>query len=220
MVRETHRSATNSFQEIMARADRAFAASATPIARRADGKGRRQRAIAIAGAVLLAAVICLAPISRPQPAPAGWRAPGVEGLDRARVERRAAAAIARWQQEQGRNGGAQDRPGEWPTKASVQPADLHDGFYSGRATLRSDDHVVAFKVKVTDGIGMGTESRPDCGTAPILLEISPSGEVSGMMLIFGSTCRKTELAIRGRAGGGTLRLRLGSQFLELSKAED
>jgi hypothetical protein len=41
-----------------------------------------------------------------------------------------------------------------------------------------------------------------------------------MVLMFGSTCLKTELAIRGRAVVGTLRLRLGNQYLELSKPDD
>ncbi|HYR64759.1 MAG TPA: hypothetical protein VEP47_01460, partial [Reyranella sp.] len=79
--------------------------------------------------------------------------------------------------------------------------------------------VVTFKIRVTNGIGSGTQSRLDCGTAPIALKISPSGQVSGMALIFGSTCLKTELAIRGRAVAETLRLTLGSQFLELSPAD-
>ncbi len=38
--------------------------------------------------------------------------------------------------------------------------------------------------------------------------------------MFSSTCLKTEMAIWGRAIGGTLQLRLGNQYLELSKAND
>jgi len=188
--------------------------TAMPGAAWSEGKWRRRGVIAIAWAVLLAGAVHLSLAPRPQAAPA------VEGLDRLRLEQRAAAALARWQREHGQSGGGQDEPGDGPTKANVQPADADDGLYAGVATLRSDDHVVTFKVRVTNGSGSGTESRPDCGTAPMALRISRSGEVSGMMLIFGSTCLKTELAIRGRAAGGTLRLRLGSQFVDLSKPDD
>jgi hypothetical protein len=73
---------------------------------------------------------------------------------------------------------------------------------------------------VTNGVGAGALSRLDCGTAPLSLRISPLGDIAGMVLMFGSTCLKTELAIRGRAVVGTLRLRLGNQYLELSKPDD
>jgi hypothetical protein len=49
------------------------------------------------------------------------------------------------------------------------------------------------------------------------LTISLSGDVSGMVLVFGSTCVKTELAVRGRAVGRALSLRLGGEYLELSR---
>ena len=47
-----------------------------------------------------------------------------------------------------------------------------------------------------------------------------TGSVTGLALMFSSTCLKTEMAIRGRAIGGTLQLRLGNQYLELSKPSD
>jgi hypothetical protein len=54
----------------------------------------------------------------------------------------------------------------------------------------------------------------------MVLRIAPTGEVSGMVLIFGESCIKTELTIRGRPGAGMLMLRLGSQYVELSKCGD
>jgi len=39
------------------------------------------------------------------------------------------------------------------------------------------------------------------------------------MLIFGSTCLRTELAVRGHAVPGTLRLRFGGQYVELVKQD-
>ena len=188
------------------------AAAATTITTPDEGKRRGRWAIAIAGAMLAAVVVYLASAPRPPPAPAGL------GVERLQLERRAAAAFSRWQQAL--NGGEQDDADDEPANPdNAPPADAYAGLYTGTATTRADSHVVTFKVKVTNGIGAGTQSRLDCGTAPVALKISPSGDVSGMALMFGSTCLKTELAIRGRAVAGTLRLRLGSQFLELSPAD-
>lgn len=188
------------------------AATATTITAPDEGKRRGRWAIAIAGAMLAAVVVYLASAPRPPPAPAGL------GVERLQLERRAAAAFSRWQQAL--NGGEQDDADDEPANPdNAPPADAYDGLYTGTATTRADSHLVTFKVKVTNGIGAGTQSRLDCGTAPVALKISPSGDVSGMALMFGSTCLKTELAIRGRAVAGTLRLRLGGQFLELSPAD-
>jgi hypothetical protein len=172
--------------------------------------------MAVAGGVLATIVIYLASAS----ALAGLGMPDVQGIERLQLERRAAAAFSRWLQASGRNGGELDEADDQPANpANAPPANAYDGLYTGTATTRADSHVVTFKVRVTNGIGSGTQSRLDCGTAPVALKISPSGNVSGMALIFGSTCLKTELAIRGRAVAGTLRLRLGGQFLELSPTD-
>ena len=55
------------------------------------------------------------------------------------------------------------------------------------------------------------------GVAPVTFRVSSTGNVTGLALMSSSTCLKTEMAIRGRAIGGTLQLRLGNQYLELSK---
>jgi hypothetical protein len=171
--------------------------------------------VAIAAGVLAAAVIYLASAS----ALAGLGVPGAQSIESLQLERRAVAAFSRWLQVSGRAGGELEEADDQPANpANAPPADAYDGLYAGTATTRADSHVVTFKVKVTDGIGSGTQSRPDCGAAPVALKVSPSGHVSGMALVFGSTCRKTELTIRGRAVAGTLQLRLGSQYLELSPA--
>jgi hypothetical protein len=172
--------------------------------------------VAIAAGVLAAAVIYLASAS----ALAGLGVPGAQSIESLQLERRAVAAFSRWLQVSGRAGGELDEADDQPANpANAPPADAYDGLYTGTATTRADSHLVTFRVKVTNGIGSGTQSRLDCGTAPVALKVSPSGKVSGMALVFGSTCLKTELAIRGRAVAGTLRLRLGSQFLELSPAD-
>lgn len=146
-------------------------------------------------------------------APPSWRAAAAATFDQDFLERRAEAAIKRWPREH-------DEPDDEPANVeNIGPADAHDGIYAGTATMRAAIHVVTFKVRVANGVGAGTQSRLDCGVAPLALRISPSGKVSGMVLIFGSTCLKTELAIRGQAVGDTLLLRIGNQHLELAKLD-
>jgi hypothetical protein len=191
------------------------AAAATPAPAPDAEKLKRRWTVAIAGGVLAAAVIYLASAS----ALAGLGVPGAQSIESLQLERRAVAAFSRWLQVSGRAGGELDEADDQPANpANAPPADAYDGLYAGTATTQADSHVVTFKVKVTNGLGSGTQSRPDCGTTPVALKVSPSGHVSGMALVFGSTCRKTELAIRGRAVAGTLQLRLGSQYLELAPA--
>ncbi len=196
------------------------AKAATAIAPSDAGKRKGRWAIAIAGGMLAAVVVWLASAHRPPPALVGRGVPGPESVERLQLERRAAAAFLHWLQSQGQHGAEQDEADDQAANpANAPPADAYDGLYAGTGTTRADSHVGTFKVKVTNGIGSGTQSRLDCGTAPVALKISRLGQVSGMALIFGSTCLKTELSIRGRAVAGTLRLMLGSQFVELSAAD-
>lgn len=172
---------------------------------------RRQRlrlwAGTIAGIVLLITVLLLVP------PPAGWRVEAAEPFDRRLLERRAEAALTYWRRS------AADPDDESANAENVGPRDAYDGLYAGTATTKAAMHPMKLRVNVSNGVGLGTQSRPDCGTAALSLRISPSGDVSGLMLIFGSTCLKTELAIRGRAVGGALLLRLGSQYVELARQD-
>ena len=181
------------------------------------GKRKGRWTVAIAGSVLAAAVIYLASAS----ALAGLGLPGAQSIESLQLERRAVAAFSRWLQVSGRAGGELDEADDQPANpANAPPADAYDGLYAGMTTTRLEGRVVTFKLKVTNGIGSGTQSQRECGTAPIALKVSPFGNVSGMALMFSSTCLKTELAIRGRALGSTLLLQLGSEYLELSKPND
>jgi hypothetical protein len=178
----------------------------------------RRKAVAIAWMVLLAGAFCLALTSRPPVAPAASRLPvRAEGLSRLELEERAETAMARWQQDQ--NGELNEPDGDAKPPDSAPSTNAYDGVYAGAATMRADGRPVTFSVKVTNGIGSGTQMRRDCGSAPLSLRISAWGDVSGMVLIFSSTCLKTELAIRGRAVGGTLLLRVGNQFVDLTKRD-
>lgn len=161
----------------------------------------------IAGIALLILVLLLVP------PPAGWRVEAAEPFDRRLLELRAAAALAYWHPS------AAEPDDEAANADNSGPADAYDGLYAGSATTRAAIHPVTFKVTVANGVGRGTQSRPDCGAAQVVLRISPAGTVSGMALIFGSTCLKTELAIRGRAVGGALLLRVGTQYVELARQD-
>ena len=170
-------------------------------------------AFVLAAPLAIAMWLALAPPSRPALATA--HAAVTERFDRGQLERRAEAAFVRWQQVLG----LPDEHDGWANAGSLQQADVPDGLYTG-ATMRADGGDVTFEVGMAGGIGAGTQSRVGCGTAPMALRITPAGEVSGMVLIFGESCVKTELTIRGRAGAGVLMLRLGSQYVELSKRDD
>ena len=191
------------------------AAAALPLSARGASQRLGRWLSAVAWALLVMVVVYFATMPRPLPK----AAPGseVERLDRRLHERQAESAVARWHQGRGEPDEAEDEPAN---AESLPPADSYDGVYAGTATMRPDSHTITLRLKVLNGVGSGTQSRLDCGTAPIALRISPAGDVSGMVLIFSATCLKTELAIRGRAVGGLLQLRLGSQYVELGKAAD
>lgn len=197
------------------------AAAAMPFPARGDGR-RRRRGLAFAWSLLVLALVGMAHlvlVTQPQPAAATGRVPNVRDLDRAVLERRSEAAFARWQREEEQDDGGTD---DVPANAdNALPVDVNDGLYAGTSTMKgAGGHVVTFRVEVIQGIGSGTQSRLDCGVAPVTLKISSTGEVRGLALIFSATCLKTELAIRGRAQGRTLQLRLGSQYLELTRRGD
>lgn len=177
---------------------------------------RDERSMRGAGAILGTALVlggiyvALAP--RPSPAAAGWHAPA-EVVNPVLPERRAEAALERWRSPHE----IDDEPANLE---NAGPIDAHDGRYVGMVTTRADGRVVTIRLKVTNGIGSGTQIQRECGVAPITLRVSSTGNVTGLALMFSSTCLKTEMAIRGRAIGGTLQLRLGNQYLELSKSSD
>lgn len=176
--------------------------------RHGNGRAKRPRltvwSATIAGIALLIAGLLMAG------APAGGRGAAAATFDPPVLEQRAKYAVAHWLSEPE----SEDEPAN---SDNAGPGNVHDGLYAGTATTRVAIHVVTFKVKVANGLGTGTQSRLDCGVAPLSLRISPSGRVTGMVLIFNATCLKTELAIRGQAVGNVLLLRLGNQNLELTK---
>lgn len=195
----------------------ASAAAARPLTAPDDGKGAGRWVGAIALAMMLTGGGYLLVGPRPPPASAVWHASAEKARDPAVLQRRAEAAMERWQLTLGEADEVHDEPAN-PDNAA--PADSHDGTYAGTATTRPDGRVVTFKLKVTGGVGAGILIQRECGASPITLKVSPTGSVSGLALMSGSTCLRTELAIRGRAIGDTLQLRLGNQYLKLSKFSD
>ncbi len=145
---------------------------------------------------------------------AAWYVPAAKVPDTEQLEKRAEVANGLWPRQS-------DETNDEPLNADyAEPTDAHDGVYVGVATTRAEGRLVTFRLKVTRGVGSGTQSQRECGVAPVALTVSSTGKVTGLALMFSSTCLKTEMAIRGRAIGGTLQLRLGNQHLELSRASD
>jgi hypothetical protein len=171
----------------------------------------RRIAAIVARVSFLLGAACLALTPWPSSALAAWRAPALKLPDAGLLEKRAEAAIGLWQQDPDES---DDEP---QTSDNAEPVDAHDGLYVGTVTTRADARIVMIKLKVANGVGLGTQSQRECGVAPISLRVSPTGSVTGLALMFSSTCLRTETAIRGRAIGGTLQLRLGNQYLVLSK---
>ena len=174
---------------------------------------RRTGAI-VTWVVLLLAASYLASAAWQSTALAAWYVPSAKAFDRAELEMRAEGAIRVWSR-------SSDETDDEPANAeNAEPISTFDGVYVGTVTTRAEGRVVTFKLKVANGVGSGTLVQRECGVTPITLKVSPTASVTGLALMFSSTCLKTEMAVRGRAVGGTLQLRLGNQYLELSRASD
>jgi len=174
-------------------------------------------------AVFVAALVALGVfhlVDAPRSPPQVTNVPRLTAEELQRLQQHAVAAFALWQERRAREEAEPDEPADHETKAgNATPTDDYDGVYTGALSMRADGHIANIAVRVSNGVGSGTHNRLDCGTAPVSLRISSSGDISGVMLIFGSTCLRTELAVRGHAVPGTLRLRLGSQYVELVKRD-
>jgi hypothetical protein len=195
----------------------ASAEAARPIPQ--DNRKRTSLRLAvIVAALVVLGVFHLAGTGRSPPAVTN--VPRLTAEELQRLQQQAVAAFAFWQERRAQKEAEQDEPADQDAKADdATPTDDYDGFYTGALSMRADGHIASIAVRVSHGVGSGTQNRLDCGTAPVSLRISSSGGVSGRMLSFGSTCLRSEFAIRGRAVAGTLLLRFGSQYVELVKRD-
>ena len=123
----------------------------------------------IAWAALLLGGIYLAVAPRPSPAASGLAALAAELLDPALFERRAEAALERWRP-------SHETDDEPANAENTEPIDAHDGLYVGMATTRADGRVVTIELKVTNGIGAGTQIQRECGATPIALKDLAHGQ--------------------------------------------
>jgi class 3 adenylate cyclase len=195
----------------------ASAAAARPIPQ--DNRNRTSLWLAVLVAALVALGVFYL-VDVPRAPPAVTNVPRLTAEELERLQQHAVAAFALWQEQRAQEEAEPDEPADQDTKAdNAAPTDDHDGFYTGVLSMRADGHIANIAIRVSHGVGSGTHNRLDCGTAPVSLRISSSGDISGVMLIFGSTCLRTELAIRGHAVAGTLRLRFGRQYVELVKRD-
>ena len=190
---------------------------ADAVDRSADGKKRRSRwAVAIAGSALAAVGSMLASAS----ALARLGVPGAESIEGLQLERRAVAAFSRWLQASVRAGGERDdadEPASEPPPTRRQSMPTTASMRGQRRRKPPPRRHLQGQGDQRHWLGNAEPGRLRHGAAGA--KVAPSGQVSGMALVFSSTCRRTELAIGGRAVAGTLLLRLGGQFVELSPAD-
>src|SRR5262249_40449463 len=91
------------------------------------------------------------------------------------LQEHAAAAFVLWQKGEGQEEAEPDEPANTLVKAAnAAPSDDYDGLYTGSVTRRADGHVCTTTGMVTHGVGVGTQSRLDCGATPVSLKISSS----------------------------------------------
>lgn len=100
-----------------------------------------------------------------------------------------------------------------PVAATVAPAaGPFDGGYSGPFVFSGGAASVgpafgrSVSVRVLNGTGTGTIESVHCGSAPVSLVISPSGDITGQASSFDLNCSKITQSIQGRAAGGQLDL--------------
>ena len=98
-----------------------------------SSRASTRRGGAIACAALLLGGVYLAVAPRPSPAAAGRPALATELLDPVLRERRAEAALERWQQWPGAPDDADDEPAN---AENGEPVDAYDGLYVGMVTTR------------------------------------------------------------------------------------
>src|SRR5262245_4395977 len=102
---------------------------------------------------------------------AAWYMPAAKNPDTAQLEKLAEGAIGVWHRQS-------DETDDEPLNAdNAEPVDAHDGVYAGVVTTKAEGRLVTFRLKVTNGIGSGTQSQRECGVAPVVLKVSTTGNV-------------------------------------------
>ncbi|MSP76285.1 MAG: hypothetical protein EXR12_09130 [Rhodospirillaceae bacterium] len=99
-----------------------------------------------------------------------------------------------------------------PAAAPAEAAGSYDGAYGGSfnptSTAMGGISGLPMTVRVSAGSGTGTITHPQCGSGPVSLRISPTGEVTGEARGFDRTCSAMTLSVRGRIANRQLQLNL------------
>lgn len=153
-----------------------------------------------------------------------------EALIRAQAERRHAEAELARKAEEAKAHAAT----VVPSPATPPPAEpsagstTFDGSYRGtfdqNGIRPGDSGPRGMMLQVTGASGSGTLSSTVCGTAPISVRLSPTGEISGNATAFDAACQRLPMSVKGKAGEGRLQLQLagvgvsGTAVLALARA--
>jgi serine/threonine protein kinase len=132
-----------------------------------------------------------------------------EALIRAQAERRHAEAEVVRKAEEAKVHAAAVTP--VPAEPSAGSA-AFDGSYRGtfdqNGIRPGDSGPRGVTLQVTGNSGSGTLSSTVCGSAPISVRLSPTGDISGNATTFDAACQRLPMSVKGRVGEGRLQLQL------------
>lgn len=137
-----------------------------------------------------------------------------EALIRAQAERRyAEAELARKAEEAKAHPAVVVPAAVAPTPAEPSAGSTtFDGSYRGtfdqNGIRPGDSGPRGMMLQVAGKSGSGTLSSTVCGSAPIAVRVSPTGDISGDMTTFDAACQRLPLSVKGKVGEGRLQLQL------------
>lgn len=132
-----------------------------------------------------------------------------EALIRAQAERRRAEADAARKAEEAMVHPAATVP--MPMELSATSG-AFDGSYRGTLDQNGmrpgDSGPRGVMLRVTGNSGSGTLSSTACGSTPISVRVSPTGDISGDAVTFDAGCQRLPMSVKGKVGEGRLHFQL------------
>ena len=64
-------------------------------------------------------------------------------------------------------------------------------------------------ISITGATGTGVLTYPKCGTGPVSVRVSPSGEMSGDVRLYDFNCGTIQATINGRVANGQIQFNIG-----------
>ena len=132
-----------------------------------------------------------------------------EALIRAQAERRHAEAevVRKAEEAKVRAAAVTPVPAE-PSAGSAAFDGSYRGTFDQNGIRPGDSGPRGVTLQVAGNSGSGTLSSTVCGSAPISVRLSPTGDVSGNATTFDAACQRLPMSVKGRVGEGRLQLQL------------